>query len=90
MESIDIITKEFLKGFYVIYIVMGVAILLLLVGIIIAKVRTKSPKTQNISSSHYGQTCPQCGGKLLRKNGKYGAFVGCSSYPRCNHTASIN
>lgn len=27
--------------------------------------------------------CPQCGGKLLRRKGKYGEFYGCSNYPYC-------
>lgn len=30
--------------------------------------------------------CPECGGKLLQKNGKYGVFIGCSSYPRCKYS----
>lgn len=27
--------------------------------------------------------CPRCGGKLVEKHGKYGAFLGCSNYPKC-------
>jgi predicted RNA-binding Zn-ribbon protein involved in translation (DUF1610 family) len=27
--------------------------------------------------------CPQCGEKLVLRNGKYGKFLGCTSYPRC-------
>ncbi|HEY8390940.1 MAG TPA: NERD domain-containing protein [Clostridia bacterium] len=27
--------------------------------------------------------CPRCGGQLMEKNGKYGAFLGCSNYPNC-------
>lgn len=27
--------------------------------------------------------CPRCGGKLVRRNGKYGDFWGCSNYPKC-------
>ena len=30
--------------------------------------------------------CPKCGGKLILKNGKYGAFYGCSNYPKCRFT----
>ena len=30
--------------------------------------------------------CPKCGGKLLERNGKYGAFIGCSNYPKCRFT----
>jgi hypothetical protein len=27
--------------------------------------------------------CPKCGGNLVLRNGKYGQFKGCSSYPKC-------
>ena len=33
--------------------------------------------------------CPQCGGELRVKTGKYGKFYGCSNYPNCKHTQSI-
>lgn len=34
--------------------------------------------------------CPQCGGKLVEKTGKYGKFMGCSNYPKCKYTENIN
>ena len=30
--------------------------------------------------------CPQCGGTLVRRSGKYGNFYGCSNYPKCKFT----
>lgn len=30
--------------------------------------------------------CPQCGGTLVLRNGRYGNFYGCSNYPRCRFT----
>lgn len=30
--------------------------------------------------------CPRCGGKLVLREGKYGAFYGCSNYPKCHYT----
>lgn len=30
--------------------------------------------------------CPKCGGRLVKKNGKYGMFWGCSNYPKCRFT----
>lgn len=30
--------------------------------------------------------CPNCGAKLVRRNGKYGSFSGCSRYPLCKFT----
>ncbi|MFQ9767984.1 MAG: topoisomerase DNA-binding C4 zinc finger domain-containing protein [Thomasclavelia ramosa] len=29
--------------------------------------------------------CPECGGKLIERHGKYGTFVGCSNYPKCEY-----
>ena len=31
-------------------------------------------------------TCPSCGGKLVKREGKYGEFFGCSNYPKCRFT----
>jgi DNA topoisomerase-1 len=36
-----------------------------------------------------GEICPQCGGELVIKNGRYGNFIGCSNYPRCKYTKPI-
>ena len=34
--------------------------------------------------------CPKCGAKLILKKGIYGAFYGCSNYPKCKYTEPIN
>lgn len=31
--------------------------------------------------------CPECGGKLKFRRGKFGPFWGCENYPRCKYTA---
>lgn len=36
------------------------------------------------------QLCPMCGELLVRRTGRYGAFWGCSSYPRCKYTRNGN
>lgn len=36
-------------------------------------------KNENISSPE----CPDCGGLMQIRNGKYGAFWGCTNYPNC-------
>lgn len=33
--------------------------------------------------------CPKCGGNLIKRNGKYGSFLGCSNYPNCKYTYKI-
>ena len=41
--------------------------------------------TNRINESKYkieAGTCPRCGGRLVEKSGKYGAFIGCSNYPK--------
>ncbi len=30
--------------------------------------------------------CPKCDGALVERSGKYGAFWGCSNYPKCRYT----
>jgi DNA topoisomerase-1 len=32
-----------------------------------------------------GRSCPECGGDLVRRKGKYGYFVGCANYPKCEY-----
>ena len=33
--------------------------------------------------------CPKCGGKLIRRQGQYGAFYGCSNYTNCKFTQQV-
>lgn len=43
-----------------------------------------------ISRIKYDPTiCPECGGKLVEKNGRNGRFMGCSNFPKCRFTRSI-
>ena len=34
--------------------------------------------------------CPECGGKLGIKLSKFGPFIGCANYPKCNYTKQLN
>ena len=36
------------------------------------------------------EACPECGGWLEIKMGKYGRFMGCTGYPDCRYTRKIN
>ncbi len=36
-----------------------------------------------------GETCPQCGGDLVIKEGRFGKFVGCANYPQCTFTRPL-
>ena len=35
------------------------------------------------------EVCPDCGSELTIKNGKSGAFLGCSNYPVCEYTRPV-
>ena len=37
-----------------------------------------------------GRQCPDCGGVLKIKHGRYGKFIGCGNYPKCKHIESLN
>lgn len=38
---------------------------------------------------HPLKQCPMCGGILIRRNGKFGEFWGCSNFPQCRYTKHI-
>ncbi len=40
-------------------------------------------KMEQIQPEKTGETCPECGGDLVIRKGKYGDFVACSNYPTC-------
>ena len=33
--------------------------------------------------------CPECGGQLVKRKGKYGYFLGCQNYPNCRHIENL-
>lgn len=35
-------------------------------------------------------TCPYCGGRIVERQSQYGSFWGCSNYPHCRFTASVD
>lgn len=38
---------------------------------------------KNNKDEEFKDRCPRCGGKLIKRNGKYGKFMGCSNFPKC-------
>lgn len=34
-------------------------------------------------------TCPRCGAKIVKKTGKYGPFLGCTTYPACSYVKNL-
>jgi len=51
-------------------------------------------KVNNFMHNHLFQDgkdiCPKCGAKLGIKLSKFGPFVGCSDYPKCNYTMKLS
>jgi predicted RNA-binding Zn-ribbon protein involved in translation (DUF1610 family) len=46
-------------------------------------------KSESNPTSSLIQMCPNCGSKLVLRNGKRGKFYGCSAYPKCRFTKGI-
>ena len=46
--------------------------------------------TDDGSYGEKGNVCPECGGKLGIKLSKFGPFIGCTNYPKCNYTKQLN
>ncbi|MGH6885023.1 MAG: type I DNA topoisomerase, partial [Geminicoccales bacterium] len=38
---------------------------------------------------YVGRDCPECGNPLVLRQGRYGEFIGCSTFPKCRHTEQI-
>lgn len=38
---------------------------------------------KNTKDEEFKDRCPRCGGELIKRNGKYGEFMGCSNFPKC-------
>ncbi|MDO4971633.1 MAG: NERD domain-containing protein [Bacteroidales bacterium] len=51
-----------------------------------AHVRNVQASLQNKQNKISAGLCPNCGGSLVQRQGKYGTFWGCSNYPRCRFT----
>lgn len=45
----------------------------------------KDGKIEIIEEESKG-VCPQCGGNLVEKSGRFGRFIACSNYPDCKYT----
>lgn len=52
----------------------------------IVEIPTKNEKTERKKQDNI---CPECGGKLVEKRDRFGSFMGCTNYPKCNFTTKI-
>ena len=37
-----------------------------------------------------GEACPNCGGELLKRQGRFGEFIACSNYPKCKYSRNAD
>lgn len=44
---------------------------------------------EKIAPEKVGETCPECGGELVYRTGRYGKFISCSNFPKCKYTRQI-
>ncbi|ODS40976.1 DNA topoisomerase I [Candidatus Altiarchaeales archaeon WOR_SM1_SCG] len=54
------------------------------IGKALAESVSETSKKQNVVGK-----CKDCGGDLMLRQGKYGNFIGCGSYPKCKFTMSL-
>ncbi len=40
----------------------------------------------SVQTAVEGEKCPECGGDLFYKEGRYGRFIACANYPQCKYT----
>ncbi|PIF45075.1 topoisomerase-like DNA binding C4 zinc finger protein [Chryseobacterium sp. 52] len=52
--------------------------------------RNKDKTLRVNSNMNKNLSCPNCGGNLMERNGKYGIFFGCHNFPRCTYTRNKN
>ncbi|MDR1511759.1 MAG: type I DNA topoisomerase [Endomicrobium sp.] len=50
----------------------------------------KNLQKQKIQQKHTSEKCPKCGSPMIIKDFKRGQFLGCSKYPECKTTLSID
>lgn len=50
-----------------------------------AEVKMEKVKTEIMTD----ELCPDCGNKLIIREGRYGKFIACSTYPKCKFTKNL-
>ncbi|WP_331774859.1 type I DNA topoisomerase [Sulfurospirillum sp. 1612] len=36
-----------------------------------------------------GEICPECGGELVKRKGRFGEFISCNNFPKCKYTRNL-
>lgn len=46
-------------------------------------------KSETVEQTASRMTCPQCGQRMVVRQGRFGRFLACSGYPACRYTQSV-
>lgn len=49
----------------------------------------KTAQKVKIAEEEINEMCPKCGSQLVVRMGKFGKFVACSTYPKCDYTRQL-
>lgn len=49
----------------------------------------KAPSRRKPKPAETDRECPDCGAKMLIRQGRRGPFLGCAGYPKCRHTENL-
>lgn len=47
-------------------------------------------KMEKIEAEKVGEECPECGGELVYRFGRFGKFVACSNFPECRYNRALD
>lgn len=56
----------------------------------LVKTTEETVKRKDVTQEPLDEACPKCGKPLSIRLGKRGRFVGCTGYPECDYTRSLN
>ncbi|AGZ81074.1 type I DNA topoisomerase [Campylobacter fetus] len=48
----------------------------------------KNIKSQKITEP-IGEKCPECGGELVKRKGRFGEFIACLNFPKCKYSRNL-
>lgn len=54
------------------------------------KIAQKEMKKINVAPKDSGEICPLCKGKLLIRESRFGKYLCCENFPKCNHKVSLD
>jgi DNA topoisomerase-1 len=52
--------------------------------------RAKREMANEKQGTPTGEACPECGGELIERRGRFGKFIACSTYPECRYTRDLS